>query len=200
MMVFPGRAINAIDFLALVSGASGEQLQQYLSDTHQEGRMKCLHASGVLQDKGPYFLFRHSNRFFLEVLYLKLNFLAGVTQSILPALKNLRPPDLGFSLDRFWVKPAGRTGLIPSFWNFTVHRIDLGDVASRPLELPQNVPSYGFYFLGTIWFFTLLANSRQASSMIYEKLQTVLESERDTAVPHGDEFETVLKSPVFCPR
>ncbi len=200
MMIFPGGSINAIDFLALVSGASQTQLQRYLADRHQNSRMKYLQASGILQDQGPYFMFRHSSRFFLEVLYLKLNFMAGLFQSILPALKNLRSPDMGLSLDRFWVKTARRTGLIPHLWNFTVYRIDLGDVGGKPLQIPKNPPSYGFYFLGTIWFFTLLANSRQSSSTIYEALQSILKSETEKPGTGSADFETALKNPVFAPE
>ncbi|MBW2593448.1 MAG: hypothetical protein JRE58_10715, partial [Deltaproteobacteria bacterium] len=200
MIIFPGDSINAIDFLALVSGASGDQLQNNLADRHQNGRIKCLQTSGVLQGHGPCFMFRQSNRFFLEVLYLKLNFLAGVFENIIPALENLRPPDLGFSLDHFWVKPARRTGLIPHLWNFTVHRIDLGDAGSQSLQIPKNPPSYGFYFLGTIWFFTLLANSRQASSTIYENLKTVLKLENSDPETSTAEFETALQHPVFAPE
>ncbi len=200
MMIFPGGSINAIDFLALVSGASQTQLQRYLADRHQNSRMKYLQASGILQDNGPYFMFRHSSRFFLEVLYLKLNFLAGLFQSIEPALKNLRAPDMGFSLDRFWVKTARRTGLIPHLWNFTVHRIDLGDVSGQPLQIPQNLPSYGFYFLGTIWFFALLANSRQSLSTIYEALQSILNSENENPEASSADFETALENPVFAPE
>ncbi len=200
MMIFPGGAINAIDFLALVSGASQAQLQRYLADRHQNNRMKYLRASGILKDHGPYFMFRHSRRFFLEVLYLKLNFLAGLFQSILPALKNRLPPDMGLSLDRFWVKPARRTGLIPHLWNFTVHRIDLEDVSGQPLQLPKNPPSYGFYFLGTIWFYTLLANNRQSSSTIYEALQSIFKSENEKPETGSAELETALENPVFAPE
>lgn len=200
MIIFPGDSINAVDFLALVSGASGEQLQNNLADRHQNGRIKCLQASGVLRDRGSCFMFRQSNRFFLETLYLKLNFLTGVFENIIPALQNLRPPDLGLSLDRFWVKLAGRTGLIPHLWNFTVHRIDIGDAGSQSLQIPKNPPSYGFYFLGTIWFFTLLANSRQASSTIYENLQTILEPGSRDPETSTVEFETALHNPVFAPE
>jgi len=200
MMIFPGGLINAIDFLALVSGASGGQLQNYLAGKNQNGRIKCLQASGVLKDYGPYFMFRQSSRFFLEVLYLKLNFLASLFENMVPVLENLSHPDLGLSLDRFWVKTAPRTGLVPHLWNFTVHRIDLGDAGSHPLQIPKNPPSYGFYFLGTTWFFTLLANSRQEPAVIYTILPAVMDPEGHDPGISTAEFETALNNPVFSPE
>jgi len=200
MMIFPGDAINAIDFIALVSGASEEQVQHYLADSFQNGRLKCLQASGVFEDHGPYFLFRQSNRFFLEVLYLKLNFLMGLFENIIPDLENLRPPDLGFSLDRFWVTPAHRTGLVPHLWNFTIQRIDLGDAGRQAFQIPKIPPSYGFYFLGTIWFFTLLVNSQQKTSTIYKNLQTILETKINDPETGIDDWKTPLNSPVFSPE
>jgi hypothetical protein len=76
----------------------------------------------------------------------------------------------------------------------------MGDVGGQPLQIPKNPPSYGFYFFGTIWFLTLLANSRQSSSTIYETLQSILKSEDEKPETRSGNFETALKNPVFAPE
>lgn len=187
ILIFEAMSVNALDFLSLVSGASFEDLESYLGEKQQLGRISCLKAlrrNGLV--KAPFF-FDRDERYFLEVLYLKLSFLGELVRKILPKLDVHSYPDMGLSIDRVWVKFGEQGGLLPFFWNFKVKIIDIGGGEEKTPVFPKLPPSYGIYFLGLVWFYTLLVNKKQGVSEIYVALGEAIEkmASKDDAAPEG---------------
>lgn len=200
MLIFPAASLPAMDFQALVSGASARQIKDRLGRIPQKGRIQCLQAAGVLEKDAPLFLFRQTPRFVLEVLYLKLNFLLGLVDRMPPASAGCCDPEAGMSLDRFWVQLTDQAGLLPQLWNFTVQRIGLGNGDAASGRLPRHSPADREYGLGIIWFHTLLVNSRQSSAKVLETLQHLLEISNDSPESDSGDAEKMLADPVFAPQ
>ena len=188
MLIFEAMSLNALDFLALLSGAAVKEVEGALTARGESGRvarLKSLEQGGSLETP---FLYRNDEKFFLEVLYLKLSFLGDLARS-LPSTSLLQHPDLRLSLDRTWVRLADQSGLLPTFWNFRVEPMDI----SRPLaEAQPSTPALakpGVYFLGLAWLLALLVNKRQDMSRIVRAIKQSLGSapgSRDASV------ETIL--------
>jgi hypothetical protein len=188
MLIFEAMSLNALDFLALLSGAAVKELETVLTAKGESGRVARLKSLGQGGSLETPFLYSNDEKFFLEVLYLKLSFLGDLARS-LPSTSLLQHPDLRLSLDRTWVRLAEQSGLLPTFWNFRVEPIDI----SRPLT--ETKPSTtalakpGVYFLGLAWLHALLVNKRQDMSGIVRSIKQSLDSasgSRDASV------ETVL--------
>ena len=174
MLIFEAMSVNALDFLSLLSGASFEDVESDLVEKQELGRISCLKAlRGKGSVKTPFF-FDSDERYFLEVLYLKLSFLGEFVQTILPRLDTHQYP-AGPSIDRVWVKLGGQGSLLPFFWNFRVNLINIaGNVSGSPL-FPSLAASRGCHFLGLVWFYALLVNKRQSVSEVYTALGEAIE-------------------------
>lgn len=175
MLIFEAMSVNAPDFLSLISGASLEELEAHLAEKQEPGRISCLK---TLERDDPVkapFIFGADERYFLEVLYLKLSFLGELAQTVFSGLDTYRHPDLGLSLNRIWVKLSDQSGLLPFFWNFRVRLVDVGGSAVKMPYVSQSPPYYGIYFLGLVWFYTLLVNKKQGVSEVYMALEQGLE-------------------------
>lgn len=175
MLMFKGDLVNGLDFLSLMSGASFEELEDPLKETQQPGRMNCLK---VLKQKPSIktpFFFQNEDRYFLEVLYLKLSFLGELAEALFSELHTLQCPEFGLSMDRIWVKLSDQNRLLPCFWNFKLELLDVigSDVPSS--SIPQFPRSYGFHLLGLVWFYTLLVNGKQGVTQVYPALEEVME-------------------------
>jgi len=174
MFIFDGMSLQAPDFLALLGGASCEELEVQLANKREHGRLRCLRDLRKERTLEPRFLFSGDERDFLEILYLKLSFLAELAQTIFSGTFIDKRPDLGISLDRIWVKLGHQGGLLPSFWSFRTSPVGL---VTKPLHGPAfpNLPSsYGLYILGLCWFYALLINSKQDTSQVYHALGDAL--------------------------
>jgi len=174
MFIFAGMSLQAPDFLALLAGASFQELEVQLANKGEFGRLSCLRNLQPDRSLKPRFLFPEDDRNFLEVLYLKLSFLAELAQTIFSGTFIDKRPDLGISIDKIWVKLGLQGGLLPSFWNFRVSPVG---IVTKPLNGPAflNLPaSYGLYILGLCWFYALLINSKQDTSQVYRALGGVL--------------------------
>lgn len=186
LFIHEAMSLNAPDFLALISGAAIEEVVDQLRTRGEPGRIGCLHALQHEGLKRPFF-FRSDERFFGEILYLKLSFLGELIRTIFSAGEVYNHPDLRLSIDRVWVNLRDPGGLLPFFWHFKVKSIDLGrsPLGPAPCQLPA---SYGLYLLGLTWFYTLLVNKKQDMSKI--------------ALSFKDDFsfERMVKHPAFLPE
>jgi len=171
MLVFEAMSVNAVDFLSLISGAQFDELETHLAARRELGRINCLKAVRQNDSMMTPLFYDRSERHFLEILYLKLSFLGEVFKSLLGSTDLFKHPDLRVSIDRIWVKFAYHGSLLPFFWNFRIQFIDI----IRPLlegQPHQKLPSQSFlYFLGLVWFYSLLVNKKQDISMISQTLK-----------------------------
>ena len=165
MMIFETLCLNALDFLSLLSGASFEEVEADLKEKRESGRIVCLKAVQSAGLPGPAFFFQ-DDRFFLEVLYLKLSFLGELIKKAFSREDIPEHPDLRFRLDRIWVRFPDSNTLSPFFWNFKMMAIDLDRNTSENQSLPELPTSNGFFSLGMVWFHTLLINKKQNLSKL----------------------------------
>jgi len=179
MLMFKADSVNALDFLALISGASWQESENQLVAKQQAGRLNCLQ---TIKQKGSLekpFFFRNEDRYFLEVLYLKLSFLGELAKAVFSGLDTFQYPDLGLSMDRIWVKLSDQNSLLPYFWNFKLELLDVIGGDERSLSIPKLPPSHGLYLLGVVWFYTLLVNKKQNVSQVHRMLNEAMEKMDD---------------------
>jgi len=170
MLVFEGMALHSVDFLALLSGASFEEVEHKLKAKGESGRIRCLKAFRQKGLERVPFLFHQEDRYFLEVLYLKLSFLGELARTLLPKKGGYRHPDLRPSIHKIWLQVPDPTGFLPFFWNFRVKVIDIARAPREALSFPELSMSGDFQFIGLVWFYTLLVNKRQDISEVYSAL------------------------------
>jgi hypothetical protein len=194
MLMVKGDSVNGLDFLSLMSGASFKELEDRLKEKQQPGRLNCLK---VLKQKPSIhtpFFFQNEDRYFLEVLYLKLSFLGELAEAIFSGLDTLQYPEFGLSMDRIWVKLSDQNRLLPCFWNFKLELLDVIGSDLPSTSIPQLPRAYGLHLLGLVWFYTLLVNRKQDVSQVYPVLGDIMEKigTRDDA-----DFENYLESGFF---
>lgn len=200
MLMFKADSVNALDFISLLSGASYKEIEKRLIAKQQPGRLNRLQ---VLKQKGSIetpFFFINEDRYFLEVLYLKLSLLGGLSEAILAGLDTFQYTESGLSIDRIWVKLSDQNGLLPSFWNFKIELLDVIDADVQSLLFPKLPQSHGLHLLGAIWLYTLLVNKKQDVHYVYEAIGEAIgkNSAKDDVI-----FEKYLKNglpQVFCPE
>ncbi len=170
LLIHGAASINAVDFLALLSGASFDEIEGQLKIKGQSGRTRCLKRIQKSVSGNTPFLFRKDKKWFLEILYLKLSFLGQLIQVISSRAGVNSHPDLRLSMDRIWIDLKDPESLLPFFWNFNVEFID---IISNPMDsqsFPLFPASRVLCFSGLAWFFTLLVNRKQNISQVYRLL------------------------------
>jgi hypothetical protein len=200
MLVLPAPSLPLLDFLPVLAGAGFEDLANQLQAKGQFVREKYLRNLEQKNLQRSPFLFQKDERFFLEVLYLRLSLLGELAQIVFSGLDTFKHPDLGLSIDHVWVKVAEQSGPLPSFWNFELKLLGIG---VNPVQGPftsKLPPSYGLYFLGSVWFHVLLVNARQDASRVYREIAEVFEDYalKENAVPEGVPRRPL--SEVFAPQ
>ena len=201
LMILEASTLNAHDYLALVSGATLDEVKDSLSSKHALGRVKCLEAARQKVSVPSPFLFDQNNeRNFLEVLYLKLSFLGELARMIFSDRGSLSHPDFSYSLERIWVKLADQASLLPLFWNFRLNVIDIGVNPIKPPHLSKYPPAYGLHFLGNVWFYALLVNRQHPVEQVRTELEKFM---MEITSPEEVLSEVVQKNelnPVFSPE
>ena len=189
LLTFEAASLPALDFAALVAGAAPDQLEASLAARGEEGRVRCIRSLGEQLVDGASFLFADEERWFLEVLYLKLSLLGDLARLVFSGFLSDRRPDLGFPVDQVWVELSNVGGLLPSFWNFRSGPLAL--LAHQP-AVPQAPPDSGLHLLGLGWMAVLLANSGQDISQVYRALS------EEMAAPRPADFTLPLTG-TFAP-
>lgn len=172
LMIFEAATLNGQDFLALIAGATLNEVKERLSSKGAFGRLKSLEAAGQkLSSQSPFLFDKDNERNFLEVLYLKLSFLGELARLLFSDRGSLSHPDFSYSLERIWVKLAGQAHLLPHFWNFRLNVIDIGLYPIELSHLSKYPPAQGLHFLANVWFYALLVNNRQPIEQVKPELE-----------------------------
>ncbi len=194
MLIFKAQCLNAQDFIILLGGAQEGELQEELKLKREIGRAESLKPFFQDRTQQANHIFIGQDNFFGEVLLLKLAFLCGVMQKLWGKNNFFGEAELRYSLERIWVDLPSANKLLPTFWNFQVEIIDLPN--SFPLGSFSNLlATESFYFLGQLWFYTLLANKKQKVYQVYSALEKVKE-----VIPTAETFSFADFSPVFKPK
>jgi hypothetical protein len=135
-----------------------------------------VRALGERGAPGAPFLFEGDERWFLEVLYLKLSFLGEVFRTLVADSDILRHPEIAAGTERLWVKMADQGGLLPFLWNFRVQLIDIGSGTPGTVLCPELPGSLGLHLLGLVWLEALLSNRRQGTRRVHHALRQAAET------------------------
>jgi hypothetical protein len=168
MFVFDAMTVNALQFSSMLSGATREQVKLNLRAEQAQGQAGWLKMSDGQEGKG--FLFRDDPRFFAEVLYLKLSLLSELIR-VVP--DDEFPSETGFksSLDRIWVKVSEQNSLLPAFWTFTVHPLDIFRSFPGSLTAHKLIKRANPYYLAVIWFSVLAVNERRSVADVSREIK-----------------------------
>ncbi len=166
MLLFDSAPIKAVDFIPFLSGAS---LDEYPSPfkTDSDGIFGQTHT----HQGGDYFFFSGDDRFFLEVLYLKLSLLRNIARSVSQRVENNLALLIRLSAHSIWITPAPHGAMLPFFWNFKINIIDL--ISNSP-ETPIDFSLTGnrnLNFMVCLWFYTFLVNKKQGQNEVYKAIE-----------------------------
>lgn len=200
MLIFDAMSLNAIDFLALLSGSSFEELSADLANKHERGRMTCVSEVAKADPHQEHFFFEHDERYFLEVLYLKLSFLEELILQILVEPHGPEHPDLRTTLDRVWVKLPDHGGLLPLFWSFNVRLIDVGSPKACGHVLPETGNYSRLHYLGLAWFYVLLVNKSQSIAQVQRCIQHVINEQESPGDSLGARLRKYEDNPILHPK
>lgn len=193
MLIFKAMSLNAQDFIPLLGGATWPELKEQIPRPHEIGRKTSLESLFQGRSQEKYHLFASQENFFGEVLYLKLSFLNEVVRQLFMGNNFFNHPQLRLSLAHIWVDLAYPQSLLPAFWNFQVSIMPLPE-SWLPSSLPKLPESETYYFLGQLWFYTLLVNKQQSISQVYSALPKAQE-----VISSSPSFSEHNLSPVFGP-
>jgi hypothetical protein len=160
LLMLPAPSCSAAEFIPLISGQS-HSVQ--------------AHGAADGTPSPPYrFLFRNQDRWFLEILYLKLAFLAQLCDQLLFDNRPMAISPTTLSLDSIGVdlNPGG-IGL-PAYWSFKARILDMvGSVQTSPFA-PTIPESPRLHCLGALWFHTLLVNEGQTADRVFAEVGRLL--------------------------
>jgi hypothetical protein len=176
LLAFEAMSVCAAEFVALLSGVTIDELAASLQRRGEHGRAGLLQALGTRGGHSVPSLFEGDERWFLEILYLKLSFLGEVVRALFVESDILRHPEMAPSMERLWVKVPDQSGLLPRLWNFRVELIDVGSRLPGAVLVPERSGPYGLHLLGLLWIETLVANRRQGTAGVHGALRLAAEN------------------------
>ncbi|MEW6599500.1 MAG: hypothetical protein AB1499_00875 [Nitrospirota bacterium] len=199
LLVFKAPSLYAADFLSLVSGAAAQEIETELEKKGEYGRSTCL--KNVRQEnagKAP-LLFDEGDANFLEVLYLKLTFLAETFQGISRSSSTLRHPDLRPSLDQIWVKLPEQSSRLPYLWDFRVKFMGVFSQSTGRISSADLPAANSLFFMGLVFFHALLVNRRQDILKVYEVLMELINmSSSDSGFSFNDYVQQGVSPTLFA--
>ncbi len=177
--------LDALDFIALISGAGGEEIEKAWA------RSQKTCGSQLVKKSGAGFLFADDERFFLEVLYLKLSFLhelwALAINGVWGAAGRMTLAGVGVNLPDHGPR-------LPYLWNFSLKLIDPVGQPASPAMGSATSQTLTLEFFARAWFYVLLVNKRQSM----EEILTVVAGLQPLDDGMGDGPSPWMNDPVFA--
>lgn len=170
MLIQHAPTLNALEFLALVSGAQSRKHSQ-------------VKASG--------FLFDQDDRLFLEILYLKLTFL----QELMALISgDVFVPVSRMSLAAIGVDMTMHGAHLPRMWNFSLRLVN--PIGTPALHPPGSTVPHALIheFLGHAWFYVLLVNGSQQMAQLMAVIDNQIDKQIDEQWLKESNLETHAKA------
>lgn len=196
-MVITGNiSCNGQNYLAMVSGASTDQLS-----THWRQRgISCDLGNNtehpLAQDVNRSLHPPENSHHFFEVLYLKLQFIKLVAEDLLKNNTNslfteqlIPTHTIGISLDSH---PA-----LPLYWGISLSTLGLGVDFNQISPYPKKPDHSHAYIIGLLWLVSLLSNKHQGDAEIIQKLNKLLEESPKKDLILREIDETFLPYQIF---
>jgi len=167
-------SLHALEFLPLAAGAPFAEVEQGLDPQRDSARLSCLRALKPLLGGEPSLFPRSEDRFFLEVLFLKLSYLSGVLQrSVLLD----GPQGMKLGQDNIWVRLAPAGGTLPPLWSAGVEIISAISPRPSQLSLRKYAPD-DIAHLGLAWFQTLVGNRQVTGAALLDAVVEYISGKR----------------------
>jgi hypothetical protein len=171
LLIFDAFTLHSRDFLSLVAGASPDEVEKRLHPLRDRARIECLADIRRDNPSGETLFPVTDERYFLEVLYLKLSFLDDVLRRVLAQPVPQHGSGMSLSLDTVWVKLPERSDRLPAWWNFRTGSIDIVRPRPEGLSFAAADPFKPLLHAGLVWFSALLCNGRLGDRDIFWALQ-----------------------------
>lgn len=171
MLLCEAASFHAMDFLALLSGASREELAVDLEARGEVGRVSCLANWGIGGETSGFLYPPGEEAHFLELLYLKSSLLLDAfrkTVSIGPDQPGLQ---LGPRIVGLWVDLPGAAGTLPWLWSFRTRFVDLLKPEPDLPAMENSQHGASPFYLGLFWFQALARNRNRSGREIVEQLK-----------------------------
>lgn len=172
MLVVSESDFDGADFLALVAGASPEDLRRekacrmVVADGGKGGGEKCIDTNG-------YFFHRSDTRHFLEILYLKLLFLRQADDILQQEqlCRHLSPRQIGVSVLA--------QSILPIFWSYSLSCHSVDRFMDEIVVSPSNMQGSRMSQFGLFWFAVLLTNRQIDESALFTTMNKLLTTSED---------------------
>ena len=174
MFIEPAADLDGSDFLALLGGATPQELILRHSRSGRCLAVSQLAALGLHGTNQGFLYPADDPRRFFEVLFLKLTFLEELAGELLSRADRAWYPEISLSLSSVAVQ-VNSNGLLPFFWNFSLHHRGVGQFLGTSVAFPRRPPLYTLYGLGWLWLAALLVNSDQNMTMLAKLLNQHLQ-------------------------
>lgn len=163
MMFFDAEPIKAVDFIPLISGAA-------LGEIAGPGNGIFLLEKSLARQNGYEFFFKDDERFYLEVLFLKLSFFEQFISILEARVEKIPSPFMNLSVRSLWVSPGAEGSLAPFFWNFKLRVIDL--ISNSPKNyIHSSLEQINcLQFMASLWFYLFFVNRRQDQGTVYDAM------------------------------
>ena len=179
LLVCEAPSLHAMEFLPLVAGAPLEVVEKRLDPQRDAARLACLRKLKPFAGEGASLFPRSADRYFLEVLFLKLSFLRGVMQNSL-LLEGRQGRKI--ARERIWVRLAPAGGSLPLLWSASVEMIS--DVNPHPSQLTLSTySSDDIAHLGLAWFHALVLNQQVTAAALLGAVVEYISAERGESLP-----------------
>ncbi|MCP4745893.1 MAG: hypothetical protein GY874_07075 [Desulfobacteraceae bacterium] len=175
----PTATLSAADFVALLGGASIQQMEKLIiSDKAPVRSERFGRIKKILEQNSPYLYAQDTSecRLFLEILFLKLCFLQEMGVLFEKHTRLATAAVDQFSLDSLWINLPETASRLPLFWNFN---LSIVDVVGQPMvnQLQANLEkAQARLFWAKAWFYVLASNDRNSFRPVLDALNHLYET------------------------
>lgn len=185
MLFFDSAPIKAIDFMAVLSGALPEDLPNLLPES------RTALVAGITQVTERFF-FQGEDRFFLEIIYLKLSLLEKIIHIVNQRIDKDISSAIKLSAQSIWITPSAQGSMLPFCWDFKINIIDL--ICNTPKTpftslLPEN---RDLNFIICLWFYTFLVNKNQEPGKVYQAIGQL--SRKKPTKNYYSEYDSLIQN------
>ncbi len=188
MLLFGAADLKAVDLFPLISGASFGQID-FSAPVDSGARLK----EKLVQPKEKLFLCHGDDRFFLEVLYLKLSFLENFIKCVNQGPETAFGSLVDLSAQSIWISPGSQGNMMPALWNLNLRIIGLVSDSRQDYLKQVLAKNRNLNFIVRLWWHVLLVNREQGPAVVYDTLGQIVGQGR------VDDPDMVAHFPVLAP-
>jgi hypothetical protein len=159
MLVFNACRMTGTQFLQRLSDgtASAPQPLPFRLDTVQSS-----------DRESSQYVFKDDPRLWLETLFLKYAFLKKVLTSVEKRLTGQVQPIYGLNMDSIWINTKSDGGMMPFFWDYELHLLDL--VTTRPMDLFQTSMADNRHtnFIAQLCLYIFFVNQKHDAQTVFQ--------------------------------